>query len=260
MRRTFTAGRGWAYLGITLGGVVSIAANVAHSYVPPPGAPIGWTPPAGAVVSAFFWPIFLFVALEILARTRWPHGWFWILLRIFGLLPVAIVAGVVSYRHLSGLLGFYGEDPLTATIGPLAVDGLMVVATGALIATGKHRTTHTPHASATVDTLTNPPATQPASEPGTDPGIEAATEPVPPASVDVTPPPAHLLPAARFAVVTHQQTTGRLITADELATRLNIPTPTASRLLAALTAEDTSTATPVVPAAVNGTPVLEAVR
>ncbi|HZN71819.1 MAG TPA: hypothetical protein VFC00_09100, partial [Micromonosporaceae bacterium] len=247
MRRTFTAGRGWAYLGITLGGLVSIAANVAHSYVPPTDAPIGWTPPAGAVVSAFFWPIFLFVALEILARTRWPHGWFWILLRVFGLLPVAIVAGVVSYRHLSGLLGFYGEDPLTATIGPLAVDGLMVVATGALIATGKHRTIHTPFPPATVDTPANPPATQP------------ATDLAPPASVDLTPPPAHLLPATRFAVVTHQQNTGRAITADELATRLNIPTSTASRLLAALTAEDTPTATPVVPAAVNGTPVLEAV-
>jgi hypothetical protein len=48
---------------------------------------------------------------------------------------VGVVAAVVSYRHLSGLLAFYGEDTLTATIGPLAVDGLMVMATSALIAT-----------------------------------------------------------------------------------------------------------------------------
>src|SRR5205814_2135801 len=55
--------------------------------------------------------------------------------------PVALVAAFVSYRHLSGLLAHYGEEPLAAWTGPLAVDGLMVVATGALIATGRHHTT-----------------------------------------------------------------------------------------------------------------------
>jgi len=233
---TMLAGRGWAYLGITLGGLVSIAANVAHSYVPPTGVSPGWTPPAGAVVSAFFWPIFLFVALEILARTRWPKGWGWYALRFLGLLPVAIVAGVVSYRHLAGLLAFYGEDPLTATIGPLAVDGLMVVATGALIATSSHRTIKTIPAAATVD---------------------IPAEPASPSPVDTTPVPAQLLPAARFATVTHQQSTGRAITADELAARLNIPATTAGQLLAALAVEE---GTPAVTAtSVNGAAVREAV-
>jgi DNA-binding transcriptional ArsR family regulator len=134
-----TTGRGWAYLGALLGGAVSIAANVAHSYVPPPGATPGWTPERGAVIGAMFWPFALFVAIEILARTAWPAGRRWVALRFAGLLPVAVVAAVVSYRHLSGLLAFYGEDPLTATIGPLAVDGLMVMATGALIASGARR-------------------------------------------------------------------------------------------------------------------------
>jgi len=234
MRNTLTAGRGWAYLGITLGGLVSIAANVAHSYVPPLGAPLGWTPPAGAVVSAFFWPIFLFLALEILARTRWPKGWGWLALRFLGLLPVAIVAGVVSYRHLSGLLTFYGEDPLTATIGPLAVDGLMVVATGALIATSTHRVAKPAVTSTTVDT-------QP---------VDLA----PPPPIEAPPLPAHLLPTARFATITHQQTTGRAITGDELAARLNIPTTTAGQLLTALAAEDG------IPASVNGATLAEATR
>ena len=247
MTRTFTAGRGWAYLGISLGGVVSIAANVAHSYVPPAGAPDGWTPPAGAVVSAFFWPIFLFVALEILARTRWPHSIWWFLLRFAGLLPVALVAGVVSYRHLAGLLAFYGEDPLTATIGPLAVDGLMVVATGALIATSTHRITHT-----------NKPTTN---QPTTTVDTSPVTEPAPAAVVDATPAPAHLLPTARFATVTHHHDTGRAITADELAARLNIPAATAQRLLAAIAAEDTATVPPAAAQApVNGAAILEAVR
>jgi uncharacterized protein DUF2637 len=129
------AGRGWGYTGAMLGGAVSIAANVAHSYVPPAHAPADWRPPGGAVIGAVFWPVALFVAIEILARTPWRPGWRWVVLRLGGLLPVAVVAAVVSYRHLAGLLKYYREDALTATIGPLAVDGLMVMATAALVAT-----------------------------------------------------------------------------------------------------------------------------
>lgn len=131
-------GRGWAYVGAILGGAVSIAANIAHSYIPPAGAPTDWTPDTGAVIGSVFWPVALFVAVEILTRTAWPTGKGWAMLRYGGLLPVALVAAVVSYRHLSGLLHHYGEDALTVTIGPLAVDGLMIMATGALLATATH--------------------------------------------------------------------------------------------------------------------------
>ena len=133
------SGRGWAYVGVVLGGAVSVAANVAASFIPPPHAVPGWTPPAGAVVSAVFWPLLLMVAVELFARVGWPDGWRWWLLRAAGVLPVAAIAAVVSYRHLSHLLRFYGEDPLTAVLGPLAVDGLMVMAAGALIASGRRR-------------------------------------------------------------------------------------------------------------------------
>ena len=124
-------GRGWAYAGAALGGVVSVAANVAHSFVPPAGSDADWLPEFGAVVGAVFWPVAVFVAVEILARVAWPKGKRWAGLRFLGLLPVAAVAALVSYRHLSGLLNFYGEDDLTVFLGPLAVDGLMVMATGA---------------------------------------------------------------------------------------------------------------------------------
>src|SRR4051812_19821858 len=117
-------GRGWAYLGAILGGLVSIAANVAHSFVPPQEAPSDWAPQPGAVIGAIVWPVFLFVAVEILARVAWPSGTRWQLLRFGGMTPVAVVAALVSYRHLSGLLAFYGEDALTCLLGPLAVDGL----------------------------------------------------------------------------------------------------------------------------------------
>ncbi|MEV7232295.1 hypothetical protein AB0M79_35640 [Polymorphospora sp. NPDC051019] len=55
------------------------------------------------------------------------------------------------------------------------------------------------------------------------PAITATTEPV-------TVPP-HLVPTARFVVVNHEQTTGRPITADELAVRMSITPAVAGHLL-----------------------------
>lgn len=183
-------GRGWAYAGVVLGGAVSIAANVAHSYVPPTGDKLPvetasliadgkWAPELGAVLGAVFWPLALFVAIEILARTNWPDMTRWVLLRFGGLIPVGVVAAVVSYRHMSGLLEHYGEDPLTVAIGPLAVDGLMVVATGALIATGGRLLTRTVAANnADTEQATAEDSgqdTEPASDTGQPPDTEAAT-------------------------------------------------------------------------------------
>ncbi|MEU5906146.1 hypothetical protein ABZ780_17420 [Micromonospora sp. NPDC047467] len=130
----------WAYLGLVLGGLVSVAANIAHSFVPPKGAPQDWSPEPGAVVSAIVWPLFLFIAIEILARTPWPSGWGWDVLRWVGMPPVALVAAFVSYQHLSGLLRHYDEGTLVIWFGPIAVDGLMLMATAALLA-AKHANT-----------------------------------------------------------------------------------------------------------------------
>jgi hypothetical protein len=47
---------------------------------------------------------------------------------------VAIVAAFVSYRHQSGLLAHYGEERIVAFLGPLAIDGMMIMAAGALYA------------------------------------------------------------------------------------------------------------------------------
>src|SRR4051812_24093988 len=141
---TDIAGRRWAYIGAALGGLVSIAANTAHSFVPPHGAGEAWTPNLGAVIGAVFWPVALFVATEILTRVVWPKGWTWRLLRWAGMLPVAAVAALVSYRHLSGLLAFYGEEPLVCVLAPLAVEGLMVMAPGAILAPGHTSTKSEP--------------------------------------------------------------------------------------------------------------------
>ncbi|TQJ21925.1 hypothetical protein FBZ33_2158 [Micromonospora sp. A202] len=133
-------GRVYAYIGAFSGGLVSVAANIAHSFIAPTNAPANWSPEPGAVISAIVWPLFLFIAIEILARTPWPTGWGWNVLRWVGLPPVALVAAFVSYRHLSGLLDHYNEETLVVWFGPLAVDGLMLMATAALLATGNRTT------------------------------------------------------------------------------------------------------------------------
>ncbi len=165
------SGQGWAYTGAILGGAVSVAANVAHSYVPPTavaeqlatGMLDHWAPHTGAVLSSIFWPVALFVGIETLARYPWPEGRRWVALRYGGLVPVMLVAAVVSYRHMSGLLHHYGEDPLTVAIGPLAVDGLMAMATGALIASGTRRKKRT----ATATPAATPTVAAPAARPAT---------------------------------------------------------------------------------------------
>lgn len=133
-----TAGRGWARFGFGVGVTASVAANVAHSYVPPPdvAGDASWSPAAGAIVAAAFWPLALVISVEVIQRVQWPSGWVWRATRWGGMTAVAGIAAVISYRHLSGLMGAYGEDGLSSTIGPLAVDGMMVVCSAALLAIG----------------------------------------------------------------------------------------------------------------------------
>ncbi len=126
-RRTMNAGRRWAYGGAALGVSLSIAANVEHVLVQ------GNDTAPGAVVSAAACPVILLVALEVIARTRWPDGLRWVLLRWLALPTVAVVAASISYLHMRSLLLVYGESTWAATVGPLAVDGLMAVAVGALL-------------------------------------------------------------------------------------------------------------------------------
>jgi hypothetical protein len=240
MTTTGRSGRGWAYTGAILGGLVSVAANVAHSFIPPHGAPAGWHPEPGAVVGAIVWPVFLFIAVEILARVAWPSGHTWRLIRWGGLLPVALVAAFVSYRHLSGLLAHYGEEPLVQHLGPLAVDGLMVMATGALIATG----THHPRTTATAETRVV--STDTSRSTSTHHDDQAVTAPT---VEEPAPVPAHLLPSARFAATNHEHTTGRPITPEELSARIGITPAVAAQVLTHLGA---STPTP---ARINGTAI-----
>ncbi|WP_407568339.1 hypothetical protein QK900_15665 (plasmid) [Arsenicicoccus dermatophilus] len=137
--------RAVAVAALVLGLGCSIAANIGHAYV------CASAPSVGAVVASVVWPVLVLVAVELLTRIPWPAGRAWALVRWAGVGLVAVVAALVSYRHMAGLLAAYGEDPVVAAVGPLAIDGLAVMATAALIALGGPTPTPAPVDASTVE-------------------------------------------------------------------------------------------------------------
>jgi hypothetical protein len=123
-----TSGRGWAYSGFVLGISTSVAGNILDVFVRMPSAPIG------AVLSAAIWPLALLISLEVIARVQWPKRRFYQVARYGGLTAVASIAAFLSHKHMAGLLAHYGEDRWSAALGPLVIDGLMVVSSVALLA------------------------------------------------------------------------------------------------------------------------------
>lgn len=235
-------GRTWGYLGAVLGGLVSIGANTAHSYLAPAGAHVGWRPPVGAVIGAQFWPVALFVAVEVLARTSWPTRKWWIVVRFLGLVPVAVVAATVSYEHLSGLLAHYGEDRLTVVIGPLAVDGLMVMSSAAVLATAPGRTGTATEAAGPVHPAVPEPV--PATAPEQLENECAAENPKPIRAtgesarrrVPVKRTWAELLALAGVLNAQALESTGKPASVRQIKTRLRVGQDTAARLREATTA------------------------
>lgn len=123
---------GVAWLAFGIGIIISVSANVGHIwFVTKPSNEALWS----AMVFAAFWPVALAVAVEVLSRVTWPAAFRWP-----GLLGTVLVGGValvVSYRHMNGLLTYFGESTLSAALGPVGVDGLLIVGGFALLAIGE---------------------------------------------------------------------------------------------------------------------------
>ncbi|MFD7161670.1 DUF2637 domain-containing protein [Kribbella sp. NPDC059898] len=124
-------GRFVAWLAFATGIGASVAANMLHAAEG--GAHVA------ELIGAAFWPLALLLSIELLTRVTWPRGWLWGTGRFVGVGLVAVVAFVLSYRHMAGLLTSWGEDTVNAHLGPLAVDGLMLVAATALLAITRTR-------------------------------------------------------------------------------------------------------------------------
>ena len=129
------AGRAWAYLGLG----VSLAANVQAAYIDNDDP--GWV----TLMMAGLPPAAVFVAIEVLARNRWPEGTPWRRTKRFGTYGLAVSGAVVSYVHLVHLMVHdRGIDLqaltlstasalLVAVLTPLIPDGLLGLCTGALL-------------------------------------------------------------------------------------------------------------------------------
>jgi len=125
---------GVAWLAFGIGIIISVSANVGHIwFVTKPSDEALWS----AMVFAAFWPVALAVAVEVLSRVTWPAGFRWP--GLLGTILVGGVALVVSYRHMNGLLHYFGESALSAALGPIGVDGLLIVGGFALLAIGETR-------------------------------------------------------------------------------------------------------------------------
>jgi hypothetical protein len=121
-----------AWLAFGIGIIISVSANVGHIWFvtqPSDEALVS------AMVFAAFWPVALAVAVEVLSRVTWPAGFRWP--GLLGTILVGGVALVVSYRHMNGLLLYFGESDLSAMLGPIGVDGLLIVGGFALLAIGE---------------------------------------------------------------------------------------------------------------------------
>lgn len=124
-----TSGRRWSRFALGFGAVMSILGNETHTVLTPG--------PLNIVIRtalAIVWPVALFVAVEVLVRVNWRAQFIDYAGRIIMMIPVTIVAAVVSYQHLHALMSLAGEDGVSALIGPVAIDGLMVGGTVALLA------------------------------------------------------------------------------------------------------------------------------
>jgi hypothetical protein len=142
------SGRRWARALLGTGAGASLAGNLGHTYLPPlptsGTSALGWriyaesvdySPHPFAVAWSALVVVAAFLALESFARIPWRArigDW---LVKTLGLGVIALVALVVSYRHLAGLLTFLGEDGVIVAVGPLVPDGMMLLGTAGLLLT-----------------------------------------------------------------------------------------------------------------------------
>ncbi|MGH3860279.1 hypothetical protein, partial [Actinokineospora sp.] len=126
-------GRFVAWAGFVFGSVMSVAANVLHTWLPADRLPQGWAPGIAAQVGAAVWPIGLLLSVEVLSRVPWRPGWQWGLARFGGTGTVALGSAVISYGYVRDVLAAWGYDPVAAHVGPLVLDGLMVISGFALL-------------------------------------------------------------------------------------------------------------------------------
>lgn len=128
----------YALSGFLLGSVESVAFNVLAAFITPTGYAFeAWLSLVPALLGAAVWPVALLVSVEVLARVEWSRHWGWWVLRVSGIVAVALGSAVISYGHIHAVLEFWGYGWKEAAVGPLVIDGLMLISGFALYTIGR---------------------------------------------------------------------------------------------------------------------------
>jgi hypothetical protein len=130
MSRKLPPGHGWAYLGVILGLIASVAGNVANTVLAVSDVDLKLRIPF-----AVAWPVFVYIGIEVLTRVEWHRNWRHWIARLMLMGPMTLVAAFMSYLHLNHLMILSGEPGLAQAIGPLAIDGTLFGCTVALLVT-----------------------------------------------------------------------------------------------------------------------------
>lgn len=128
----------YALIGFGLGSLESVAFNVLAAFLGPAGYTFElWQSLLPALLGAAVWPIALLVSVEVLARVEWEPHWGWWFVRVGGILLVAVASAVISYGHIHAVLKFWKYGLLEAAVGPLVIDGQMLISGFALYTIGR---------------------------------------------------------------------------------------------------------------------------
>ncbi|MFI1920529.1 DUF2637 domain-containing protein [Nocardia sp. NPDC020380] len=138
-------GRRVARIGFVFGSLTSVATNVLHTFLPTVHMPTGVVLAVAARLGSAIWPIGLVLSIEVLSRVGWRRGPGWSLARFGGAGTVAIGSAVISYSHVRDVLLAWGYGHPAAEVGPLTLDGLMVVCGFALLSLTPQRATESAH-------------------------------------------------------------------------------------------------------------------
>jgi hypothetical protein len=119
-----------AYVALLVGASLSVAGNVADTY-----RTRGDATDALDVILAGAWPVLVLLTIELFVSRRWSPERGFQVLRWAGCLAIGSMAMMVSWVHLHDLLDSRGQILPVATGGPLAIDGMAIMATGLLLST-----------------------------------------------------------------------------------------------------------------------------
>lgn len=119
-----------AYVSLGVGAGLSVAGNLADTYRTRGAA----TDTLDKFLAAC-WPLLVLLAIEMFVSPRWSAKRLFQVWRWTGCLSVGGMAMVVSWVHLHDLLASRGQLDIVAILGPLAIDGMAIMATGLILST-----------------------------------------------------------------------------------------------------------------------------